>query len=459
MRTYLYLLTVLVLALSACAAPAAAPAAEQAAAPAEAAAPAAPAAEGVSLSIHWFAWQPCDLLNEISKDYTKETGVKIEVLCTPYPQWHDRVFTDFAARGGTDMIVIDSQWVGEAVVGGHLVELTDWMKANLDLSDFSPQALQAYGEYPFGSGKYYGVALEQDTEVLFYRKDLFADPKEQEAFKAKYGRDLTVPKTWSELLEVAQFFYRPEQGLYGFATKWDGTKGSDVAATDWNHILWSFGGELWDPETMQIEGVLNNEVGVKALQFAQELFKTAAPGAGKFSFTEVNETVCTGSTVMGINWFGFMPATTDPASCAQAANIGYAVVPGEVEHYISLGGMGITLSNYSKNKEQALDYLKWLFSKDTQWKWARGGGFTPLLSILNDPEFTKLTPYNHVFPESIPLVRDFWNLPEYAQMLEIQQEYLNLAITGQMDAKEALDTIARKQQEIIDAAYPDRPKP
>ena len=35
-------------------------------------------------------------------------------------------------------------------------------------------------------------------------------------------------------------------------------------------------------------------------------------------------------------------------------------------------------------------------------------------------------------------------------------ELLNLAISGQMDAQEALDEIALIQQEIIDEAYPDR---
>jgi hypothetical protein len=36
-------------------------------------------------------------------------------------------------------------------------------------------------------------------------------------------------------------------------------------------------------------------------------------------------------------------------------------------------------------------------------------------------------------------------------------EYLNLAVSGQMDAQEALDEIATQQQEILDEAYPDGP--
>ena len=32
--------------------------------------------------------------------------------------------------------------------------------------------------------------------MYFYRKDLFADPKNQADFKAKYGYDLAPPTTW-----------------------------------------------------------------------------------------------------------------------------------------------------------------------------------------------------------------------------------------------------------------------
>jgi hypothetical protein len=36
-------------------------------------------------------------------------------------------------------------------------------------------------------------------------------------------------------------------------------------------------------------------------------------------------------------------------------------------------------------------------------------------------------------------------------------EQLNLAITGQEDPKQALDTIAEEQQKVIDEAYPNGP--
>ena len=43
------------------------------------------------------------------------------------------------------------------------------------------------------------------------------DPKEMEAFKAKYGYDLAVPKDFKQLLDIAEFFTRLPENKYGVA--------------------------------------------------------------------------------------------------------------------------------------------------------------------------------------------------------------------------------------------------
>jgi multiple sugar transport system substrate-binding protein len=393
-------------------------------------------AQDTELSIIWFAWPPCDLLDTITDDYPDAT---VTVTCVPIDQWFDQIFLDFAAGGGADLPILDSQFMGAAVAGGHVVELTEWMNENLPMDDYVPAALSAYAEVPVGSGQLYSVPTMTDTRMLVYRKDVF----EAAGFEP--------PTTWTELLEQAQAFKEGDLIENGYASHWN--PGGDLVATTWNHILWSFGGELWDPATYQVEGILNTDVGVQAVEFAAELVKTAPDGAGAFNFDDVVAAMCNGSTAMVEIWYGFGGAFTNPESCAQAENIGFAVVPGETAHYISLGGMGISLSAYSENPEAALALIAWLQSDEVQLRWAREGGFPGRISILQSEDFLNAAPYTPAFAEAFLLVKDFWNLPEYQELLGIQQEYLNLAITGQMDAREALDTIAEEQQAILDENY------
>ena len=403
-----------------------------------------------NLSIVWFAWPPCDLLTSLVAKYP---DANVTVSCVPIDQWHDQIFADFAAKGGADLPILDSQFMGEAVKGNHLVDLTDVVKNQLPFSDFNPTALSYYAEVPLGSGHYFSVPFMTDARMFVYRKDLFTNADAMAAYKTATGKDLEVPKTWTELLGIAQFFKGSKFIDNGYATHWSNS--GDLVATTWNHILWSWGGELWDPATYKVEGVLNNDVGVQALQFAQELYKTAPDGASGFGFDETVGAICNGSTSMVEIWYGFGSSFTNADTCAQSANLGYAVVPGEKDHYISLGGMGMSVSAYSKNPDAAQALLKWLMSDDFQTQWVKGGGFSGRTSILASDAFLKAAPYNPSFSEAFKYVKDFWNIPEYNQLLTIEEEYLNLAISGQMDAKEALDNIASEQQAVLDKAYPN----
>ena len=54
-------------------------------------------AQDTELSIVWFAWPPCDLLDTITDDYEAAT---VNVTCVPIGQWYDQIFLDFAAGGG-----------------------------------------------------------------------------------------------------------------------------------------------------------------------------------------------------------------------------------------------------------------------------------------------------------------------------------------------------------------------
>ena len=60
--------------------------------------------------------------------------------------------------------------------------------------------------YTWG-GVGYGIRNDADGQVLYYRRDVLNDPKNQADFKAATGHDMVVPpKTWQQVLEIAQFF-------------------------------------------------------------------------------------------------------------------------------------------------------------------------------------------------------------------------------------------------------------
>ena len=167
------------------------------------------AASAQELTIFWAEWDPANYLQELVNEYTAETGVKVTVETTPWGDFQTKTFAELNAKGDAyDMVVGDSQWLGAASTAGHYVDLTEFFTENGIDKCFVPATLQYYSQY---GGKYWSIPLEGDANGWAYRKDWFEDPKEMEAFKAKYGYDLGVPKDFKQLRDIAEFFTRPAE--------------------------------------------------------------------------------------------------------------------------------------------------------------------------------------------------------------------------------------------------------
>lgn len=78
---------------------------------------AAPSARQVTeLTILWAEWDPANYLQEMGNRYEAETGVKVNVIQEPWGSFYDRMAAEWAAKGDAyDMVVGDSQWIGQGV--------------------------------------------------------------------------------------------------------------------------------------------------------------------------------------------------------------------------------------------------------------------------------------------------------------------------------------------------------
>src|SRR5580765_2684610 len=80
------------------------------------------------LTILWAQWDPANYLQELVKDYEKQTGTKVVVETVPWPDFQTKAFTEFSAKGDAyDLVVGDSQWLGAGSTGGHYVDLTGFV--------------------------------------------------------------------------------------------------------------------------------------------------------------------------------------------------------------------------------------------------------------------------------------------------------------------------------------------
>ena len=396
------------------------------------------------LVIFWAEWDPANFLQELVNEYEAETGVSVTVETTPWSDFQTKAFTEFNARGSAyDMIVGDSQWLGAASEGGHYVDLTEFFNKHNLAEVMAPATVKYYAEYPADSGTYWAVPAEGDAVGWSYRKDWFEDPAEMEAFKAKYGYDLAPPETWAQLLDIAEFFHRPDENRYGVAIYTDNSYDALVMGVE--NAIFSYGAELGDFSTFKADGIVNSPQAVQALEDYKKLYSYTPPGWAKSFFVENNQAITEGLAAMSMNYFAFFPALLNEATNPHAKNTGFFANPAGPTgaQHAALGGQGISIVSYSDNQEEAMKFLEWFIQDDVQKRWAELGGYTAHAKTLESEEFRNATPYNEAFYQTMFKVKDFWAVPEFAELLTAANQRLYPYVVGdEGTAQEALDALA-----------------
>jgi multiple sugar transport system substrate-binding protein len=408
----------------------------------------------LTLTFLWFDWPPAKALEELGKEYTKtRPNVTVKVNVVPNAQWHDAIFTQFAARKTNfDMPVLDSQNIGEAVENGSILDISDFVKKNIDTSQYDPYFLAAYGQYPQNQtgeanpdAKTYGLPLLGDTWQMVWRKDLMGD---------------TPPATWEDMIAAAKKCQQDNPGMSGLAFHQAGT--GDAAAVTYNVMNALYGGQLWDAKNKKIEGVINDAAGKKAMDvLVNQMVPLTPKGSSNWFIDEVNAAISQGKVCVGFQWMAASGGLLDPASSKLGKTkeeilkkLDFAALPKQVTDKVPLGGMGLHVSKYipADHQAEALNFIKWFETKEVQEKWAQLGGVPARNDVLNSPAFTDVLPYNHVFTESVPRLKDFWNLPEYAKLLNVHSTEVNAAISGTEKPDAALDKLASEEQAILDGS-------
>ncbi|GAA1478027.1 extracellular solute-binding protein [Nocardioides aestuarii] len=410
--------------------------------------------EPITLSFIWFEWPPAQALEDFANsEYAKERpNVTIEVNTVPNANWHDAMFTQFAARQTDfDIAILDSQHIGEAVTNGNILDLTDFVDENIEVDAYDPYLLAAYGQYPQAEtgqrdedASLYGLPLLGDTWTMIYRKDLIGDEP---------------PQTWDEMIDAAAQCQEENPGVSGLA--FHQSNGSDAAAVTYNTVNGVYGGNLWNAGDRQIEGIINDDAGQKAMDvLVNEMKPLTAPGSGNWFIDEVNAAVGQGKACIAFQWIAASGGLLDPEQSTLGETrdeildkLGFATLPSQETDLVPLGGMGMHISAYAadENQAEALNFMRWFEQADVQKKWAAAGGVPARTDALESPEFLDAAPFNQVYADSVSRMRDMWNVPVYAQLIDIENTNVNAALNGAKDPKQALDDIAAEQQEVLDS--------
>jgi multiple sugar transport system substrate-binding protein len=389
------------------------------------------------------------------RQHRPEAEIAISALDVQ-PLYETMVAGGGAKRGDADLFMAVTDWLPELIRDGHIDCLDDYLAVDPPRDWPHGWADSVLALQRDAAGRVYGLPYHDGPEVFLYRTDLFGDPRERERFGRQYGRDLAPPRTWSEFLDLARFFNRPDDGLAGcvIAAKPDGH--NDVY--DFMLHLWSRGGRVFDD---QMHPAFAGSEGQEALRFYLDLIHThrvTQPNPWEDDSVSSGAVYAGGRAAMMWNWAGFQTVADLPEFSAIPGRTGATMLPGgdgPAGRRVSLLVYWVmTIPSGSRHKDAAWAFLTHLAAPEMDRITALSGGSGVRRATWNDPEIRRRFPYYEVIEQVHRQVEFLPRLPEYPAINEILNRLMAAVTTGGAPIAAALRDAAHATEAILaDAGY------
>lgn len=320
-----------------------------------------------------------ELLKKLLGDFESEhPDIKVQLISPPTEQADQKIQQMLQSGAGVDVLEVRDLTVGPFNNNGWLYDMSDSLKGWDGLDKLTEQA-QAVAVGPEGHSYFipygfYGLSL-------FYRTDLVAEA----------GFD-GAPAAWSDLVEQAAAIQDPAQNRYGYAFRGGANSIGQVAA-----IL-----EAYNADQLDVKNAYKVTSGAtlfstpesqEAIDKYIELFKTGSPESSvAWGYPEMVQAFTNGSTA-------FLLQDPEVIAAVEGSSLTedqWSVAPnpvgptGKAAWPLATAGWGV--AEASKNKDQAVELVKWL-SGEASTTFAKENSLVPILKEAGEDEFFSTGPW------------------------------------------------------------------
>jgi len=371
----------------------------------------------------------------------KAQGFDIQFLEDEYGVTLEKWFADAKNGAGQyDLYLLDDPWVPQFGAANVLEDLgaagvdasdKDWVGSLIDMGYWPPRQGPRVKGFESATPTLICIPFVGDLQTLTYRTDVYPDGP---------------PATWDEVLAKGKAGVAA--GKIKYPVVFRGVTGNPIV-TSWYPIFLSYGGQFFDDKW---NVTFNSPEGKASAEFfVGTLKQNTAQGVVEFDSDQEGAAILGGDAGAIIQYSGNAVKSDDPAASKVVGKLGFAVVPKQVSAIAQIGIFIAGVPKSAPNKANAIDFLKWYTSKETQAKLAEAGSIPVKRSA-----FAVSDPGNRLIPVALKQL-DAGALPrprtpDWAKVEEILGIQLNKALQAGSGGGAALDAAAAQVKDYLTQA-------
>lgn len=367
---------------------------------------------------------------ELLKEFEEESGIKVNVEEVSWDDIRDKV--SIAAAGGeaaADVVEVDWSWVGEMNSAG-------WLEP-IEMSEEDKKDMPTLETFTIDD-KVLAVPYANDYRIAYYNEEHFKKAGIEKA-----------PETWDEVYVALKKLKESGVTKYPFTLP---VNADESATTSMIWFAFARNGVAFNED-----GTLNEEAVLDALKFEQKLVdeELIDPAAKTFSGMDCYRKLTSGEASFMVGPTKFVGISNNPEESSVVGQIKPILLPGkEGTSQVTMPlpeAIGITA--FSKNKEEAKEFVKWYSSPEVQKKLYAQNSSIPtrnsvIEELINDGTIknagamldqAKLI--KSPFPKGVP---DY-----YSEMSNTIYNNVNKMVLGEISPEKAFDTMDKKIKELV----------
>jgi trehalose/maltose transport system substrate-binding protein len=376
---------------------------------------------------------------QVADEFTSATGIEVELIKGPTDAT-ERLsqYLQYLGAGSSEIDVYQVDVIWPGMLEEHLVDLREEFQEEV-ASSFEPIVRNNTVDERLVAIPWFG-----DAGMLYYRKDLLG----------KYGYT-GPPSTWDELETMSLTIQQGERDggnpdFWGYVWQGKAYEGLTCNALEWQ--VSHGGGAIIEPDGRV---TVNNPQAVAAFaRVAKWPGFISPPGVTTYQEEEARQLFQQGNAAFMRNWPYAYALANGPDSPVRD-KFDVTVLPSGTDgrRAAALGGWQLSVSRYSEHQPEAIQFVKFMVSREIQKRRAIAASLLPARADLyDDPDIVREIPFlprmKEVFTNASPRP----STPSGEHYNEVSSIYFQTVhgiLSGQQTPENATTTIQGQLEQLL----------